>query len=144
MQAAATTNGHLNNGAQGAQVAPAWLFFGCRRAEEDYLYRDDMEGFVNDGTLTHLEVAFSRNPANPGGRKVYVQHLMKKHAAALYGMLEEEAYVFVCGDGAGMAKDVHACLLEILQSEGGLEKKEAEEQLATMARAGQYVRDIWS
>ena len=41
-------------------VAPCWLFFGCRREDEDYLYKDDMEGFVKDRTLTHLKLAFSR------------------------------------------------------------------------------------
>lgn len=38
----------------------AWLFFGCRRAEEDFLYRQDFEGFRADGTLAQLHVAFSR------------------------------------------------------------------------------------
>ena len=41
-------------------VAPSWLFFGCRREDEDYLYRDDLEGFVKDRTLTQLKLAFSR------------------------------------------------------------------------------------
>lgn len=120
--------------------APAWLFFGCRRQEEDYLYREDLEAFQRDGTLTQLHVAFSR----AGPDKVYVQHLMRKHAAALFALLEEEAYVFVCGDGAGMAKDVHTTLAEIIVSQGGVDAAEAEAQLSTMAKIGRYVRDIWS
>ena len=44
-------------------IAPSWLFFGCRREDEDYLYKEDLEGFVNDHTLTHLKVAFSRAQA---------------------------------------------------------------------------------
>lgn len=121
-------------------AAPAWLFFGCRREDEDYLYRQDLEQFARDGTLSQLLVAFSR----AGPSKVYVQHLMRKHAAALFALLEEDAYVFVCGDGAGMAKDVHATLVEIIKAEGGVEAAEAEEQLSAMAKAGRYVRDIWS
>lgn len=121
-------------------AAPAWLFFGCRRQEEDYLYRDDLEEFARDGTLSQLQVAFSR----AGPSKVYVQHLMRKHAAALFALLEEDAYVFVCGDGAGMAKDVHAALAEIISDQGGVDAAEAEAQLRAMAKAGRYVRDIWS
>ena len=44
-------------------VAPSWLFFGCRREDEDFLYKDDLMGFKRDRTLTRLEVAFSRAQA---------------------------------------------------------------------------------
>lgn len=127
-------------GAAGGSVAPAWLFFGCRKRDEDYLYREDWAEFVQDGTLTKLEVAFSREQ----DKKVYVQHLMKRHGQALFDMMEEEGYVFVCGDGAAMAKDVHACLQDIIVRHGDLDAKEATEQLAAMTRSGRYVRDIWS
>ena len=112
----------------------AWLFFGCRRPEEDYLYREDLEGFEGDGTLSRLEVAFSREQAE----KVYVQHRMLEHKEALRRLIFEEAgYVFVCGDGAGMAKDVHATLAEIAGDAG-------EASLKALTAQGRYVRDIWS
>ncbi len=38
----------------------AWLFFGCRRREEDALYLADWEAFAADGTLAHLHIAHSR------------------------------------------------------------------------------------
>ncbi|HVU25929.1 MAG TPA: flavodoxin domain-containing protein, partial [Opitutus sp.] len=36
-----------------------WLFFGDQRAATDFLYRDEIEGFTRDGTLTRLDTAFS-------------------------------------------------------------------------------------
>ena len=45
---------------RGTRGAESWLFFGCRKEEEDFLYRDELEGFVKEGTLSHLVAAFSR------------------------------------------------------------------------------------
>jgi NADPH-ferrihemoprotein reductase len=130
-------------GGGGAAAGECWLYFGCRREDHDFLYRDDLRRFEADGTLTRLEVAFSRAQAG----KVYVQHLMAASAAPLRELLvARRGYVFVCGDGAGMAKDVHAALLQILAGPGAgaAAEGEAAQALAEMAQAGRYVRDIWS
>ena len=120
---------------------PCWLFFGCRQPAEDFLYEDDLKGFLQDGTLDRLEVAFSRHQSS----KVYVQHKMAEFSDKLYKMLvSDEGFVFVCGDGASMAKDVHQCLLRILQSVGGMTEKEASNKLVQMIQQKHYVRDIWS
>jgi len=44
----------------GASLGEAWLFFGCRGPEEDFLYRDDWDVFLADGSLSRLELAYSR------------------------------------------------------------------------------------
>eukprot|EP00854_Cymbomonas_tetramitiformis_P004180 gene4180-5158_t len=123
-----------------ATAGAAWLFFGCRRAEEDYLYKEDLEEFAKDGTLTKLHVAFSREKAE----KVYVQHLMEANGAALAGLVNSGAYFFVCGDGASMAKDVHASLTGIMEKHSGLTPGEVSSKMSQMTREGKYVRDIWS
>ena len=131
-------------------VAPgdAFLFFGCRAPTEDFLYRDEFEAFAADGTLTKLVTAFSRE--NPDQPKVYVQHKIREHAAAVAALIvsSDDARVYVCGDGGGMAKDVHAALCEVIASHGGVEgvtcAEDAGKMLAEMTKAGRYVRDIWS
>ena len=60
---------------QGEAFGESWLFFGCRSPEEDCLYGDELAEFETDGTLGHLEIAFSR----AGPEKVYVQHLLQRH-----------------------------------------------------------------
>ena len=58
-------------------------------------------------------------------------------------VVHPEAHIYVCGDGTKMAKDVHAALCAVLEQQG-LSPDEATAHLATMTRAGRYVRDIWS
>jgi hypothetical protein len=50
----------------------AVLYFGCRKREVDFLYRTEMTEAENDGVLSELNVAFSREQA----KKEYVQHLI--------------------------------------------------------------------
>ncbi len=49
-------------GAQGDN----WLFFGEQRRTLDFLYKDQLEGMHQDGVLTRLDTAFSRDQATQG------------------------------------------------------------------------------
>jgi len=68
-------------------------------------------------------------------------------AAEVAALVEssEDSRVYVCGDGGGMARDVHAALVDALAKHAfaGDEAKAAE-KLAEMTKQGRYVRDIWS
>ena len=126
---------------QDGSVAPAWLYFGCRQEHQDFLYQDDLKGFEADGTLSKLRVAFSRAQSS----KVYVQDLLRQDAKHVFELLQHpSAHVFVCGDGANMAKDVQNTLVGILESAGGLSSADAAAFLAAMTKQQRYVRDIWS
>lgn len=61
---------------KGVALGPALLFFGCRRRDVDYIYQEELEGYVNDGTLTALYLAFSRELDH----KVYVQHKLLENS----------------------------------------------------------------
>mmetsp|Transcript_2942 Transcript_2942/g.7145 ORF Transcript_2942/g.7145 Transcript_2942/m.7145 type:complete len:880 (-) Transcript_2942:156-2795(-) len=132
-----------DNGGSSGRAGECWLFYGCRERTKDFLYGEDFLALKESGTLHHLETAFSR--ADPG-RKVYVQDLMKARAEALgEAIVDQEAFVFVCGDGAHMAKDVHKCLQDIVMArKGSGDADQAEAILKNMQKRGKYVRDIWS
>lgn len=72
---------------QGKEVGETLLYYGCRRSDEDYLYREELAGFHKDGALTQLNVAFSREQP----QKVYVQHLLKKDKEHLWKLIHEGA-----------------------------------------------------
>ena len=123
---------------QGVTLGPAMLFFGCRRADEDFLYGDELKTFAAKG-LVDLHVAFSR-PAE-GGR-TYVQDLMRREADALWRLIETGAVVYVCGDGSRMEPDVKRALTEIHAAKTGASDSEA--WIARLGESARYVLDVWS
>ncbi|MEI6000489.1 sulfite reductase subunit alpha, partial [Paraburkholderia bengalensis] len=116
-----------------------WLFFGEQHAATDFYYRDELEGMQQDGLLTRLDLAFSRDQAD----KVYVQDRMREQGAQLWAWLEEGAHFYVCGDASRMAKDVDAALKDVVMQHGGLSADRASEYVGAMAKDRRYVRDVY-
>ena len=98
-----------------------WLFFGDQHEAFDFLYEDELGGYVDDGLLTRLDTAFSRD----GEKKVYVQDRMRENAAELWQYLKDGAHFYVCGDASRMAADVDRALVDIVENEGGMTSDEA-------------------
>ncbi|GMF29062.1 unnamed protein product [Phytophthora fragariaefolia] len=118
----------------------SYLFFGCRRKSEDWLFRKQMKEYVANGTLTQLFTAFSRDH----DEKHYVQHDLHNNGKLVCDLLlGSDGYVFMCGDGLAMAKDVHAALVQILVANAGLSLQDAEQKLQELGMQHRYVRDIW-
>ncbi len=117
----------------------SWLFFGSRHRATDFLYEDDLLGFVRDGTLARLDLAFSRDQAD----KVYVQHRMLEQAEELHRFIEEGATIYVCGDAHQMAVGVQDALTAILASKGGVSREAARARLEQLAAAGRYLKDVY-
>ena len=118
----------------------SWLFFGEQRRASDFLYEQELTAMQAEGSLTRLDVAFSRDVA---GQKVYVQHKMKEASAEIYAWLQEGAHFYVCGDGARMAKDVDAELQAIAAREGGLDAEGAAKYVEDLKKAKRYKRDVY-
>ena len=116
-----------------------WLFFGERNSATDFYYADELAGLRDDGVLTELTVAFSRDQRH----KVYVQDRLREQAARVWDWLQDGAHVYVCGDASRMAKDVDLALRDIVGSQGGLSDDDATGYLKAMAKQRRYVRDVY-
>lgn len=117
----------------------SWLFFGEQYFVTDFLYQTEWQRWLKDGILTKMDVAFSRDTAE----KVYVQHRIQEKSKEFFNWLEDGAYIYVCGDEKYMAKDVHATILSVIETEGNLTKEEAEEYLANLRGEKRYLRDVY-
>ncbi|WP_197373776.1 diflavin oxidoreductase [Mycolicibacterium baixiangningiae] len=124
-----------------ATAAPgrSWLFFGDRRRTTDFLYGDELHAFAESGTLTRLDLAFSRDTA----ARPYVQQRMRENAAELFSWLQDGAHLYVCGDADRMAKDVDAALHEIIAGRGGLDADAAHAYVNDLIKSHRYVRDVY-
>ena len=116
-----------------------WLFFGDQRGATDFLFREELEAMQRDGTLTRLNLAFSRDQAE----KIYVQTRMLEHGKELYAWLAEGAGFYVCGDASRMAKDVDAALHQIIQTAGGKSAEEAAAYVTSLKKDKRYQRDVY-
>ncbi|CUI74730.1 assimilatory sulfite reductase (NADPH) flavoprotein subunit [Cognatishimia activa] len=116
-----------------------WLFFGNPHFTQDFLYQVELQGYLKSGLLSKLDVAFSRDQAE----KVYVQDRILENGEELFKWLEDGAHFYICGDANRMAKDVHAALLEVLKTHGGLNEEKAEEYLANLKDQKRYQRDVY-
>ena len=116
-----------------------WLFFGAQSSQTDFLYADELLAYRERGSLHRLDTAFSRERAE----KVYVQERMRERGAELWAWLQGGAHLYVCGDAARMAKDVHAELRRICCDHGGLGEDASLEYLASLESDGRYQRDVY-
>ena len=116
-----------------------WLFFGEQYFTTDFLYQTEWQEWLNDGTLSKLDVAFSRDT----DQKVYVQHKIAENSEQFNQWIENGAAIYVCGDESKMAKDVHQAIRNVLVKEQNLSEEDAEEYLKQLKRDKRYQRDVY-
>lgn len=122
-------------GAQGRN----WLLFGDQHRADDFIYEDELMTMQNDGLLTQLDLAFSRDQEE----KIYVQTRMHENAKTLYAWLQDGGYFYVCGDATRMAKDVDDALHDIIREQGGMSADAAKAYVDDMKREKRYLRDVY-
>ncbi|XP_009637048.1 methionine synthase reductase [Egretta garzetta] len=121
------------------EFGETWLFFGCRHQDRDYLFKDELRCFLENGTLTHLKVCFSRDSSTAEvAPPKYVQDVIRLYA------MKETGYFYVCGDKKHMADGVSDAVVDILSMEMEVDKLEAMKILAMLREAKRYLQDVWS
>ena len=125
--------------APGRKVGRSWLFFGDRHFTHDFLYQLEWQDALEDGSLSQIDVAFSRDQPE----KIYVQDRIDAHAAEVVAWLDGGAHFYVCGDAKNMARDVHAAVVRAFQTVKGLSAADAEAHVAGLERAKRYQQDVY-
>ena len=77
----------------GKPVGETILYSGCRHKKEDFIYEEELTKYLEEGTLSKLHMAFSRDQP----QKIYVQHLMAENEQEIHQILETGGHIYVCG-----------------------------------------------
>ena len=117
----------------------SWLFFGDRTFTHDFLYQLDWQEALEDGSLTRMDVAFSRDRPE----KIYVQHKIWERRQDLIDWLDSGAHFYVCGDAKAMAKDVRGMLVKAYAEVKALSPEAAEQAVVTLEREKRYLQDTY-
>ena len=126
--------------------ANLWLFYGCRRSNEDYLYKDEWPEYSRelDGKL-QLRVSLSREVFKPDGSKLYVQDLIYNEREAMAdALLNKRGYVYICGEAKGMAQDVEHVFMRIIAEAKGGDMDAAQAEIKHMKERNRLMLDVWS
>jgi cytochrome P450/NADPH-cytochrome P450 reductase len=128
--------------AKGERLGTALLFFGCRHPDQDFLYKEELEGYAKQGVVT-LYAAYSRMD---GQAKCYVQDTMRQHADEIWQLIQQGAVIYICGDGGNMEPAVRATLASICQehANGSAGAGEPRDWIAGLRGEQRYLADVWA
>lgn len=116
-----------------------WLFFGDQHFVTDFLYQTELQNWKDSGTLSKINVAFSRDQKE----KVYVQHKMLQHGAELYDWINNGASIYVCGAKEPMSADVEDTLMQIVEKFGTKTIEEAVQFVEQLKEDSRYLKDVY-
>jgi sulfite reductase (NADPH) flavoprotein alpha-component len=113
-----------------------WLFYGDQHFTSDFLYQTELQQWLENGVLTSLDVAFSRDQPE----KIYVQDKIKARAVEFFQWLEKGASLYVCGSKK-MSEDVEKTILDLVEKSAT--GKEAKTYLEDLKSNGRYFKDVY-
>ncbi|KAJ3274998.1 hypothetical protein HDV01_001504 [Terramyces sp. JEL0728] len=130
---------------EGEKVGPTWLFYGCRNADSDYLYKEEFKEMLDEAKDLDIDLkiitAFSRDT----DKKVYVQHCVKEHAENIWNFLEtQNGNFYICGDAKNMAHDVNKELENIAVNVGSMDEEGSKNWIKKLRSDGRYLEDVWT
>ncbi|MCW2605895.1 MAG: putative bifunctional reductase2 [Frankiales bacterium] len=124
----------------GTRIGPAALFNGIRASALDYIYRDEIQMFVDEGVLEHLHVAMSREVP---GRRDYVQGRITEQGALVWKLVKAGGHVYLCGSQT-MRDDARAAFVGVVAKHGKMSPAAAEAYLVSMETTeDRYRPDVW-
>ncbi|KAJ3261568.1 hypothetical protein HK103_005406 [Boothiomyces macroporosus] len=122
---------------KGKKVGPMVLYFGSRNRANEYLYGEELEAYHDDGILTHLRLAFSRDQK----QKVYIQHKIQEDKDLLHDLIiKQNGSFYLCGP-TWPVPDVTNALLESFVT--SMSQEDADHMLEDLKHLERFVLEVY-
>ncbi|CAM5514168.1 sulfite reductase subunit alpha [Rhodanobacter lindaniclasticus] len=106
-----------------------WLLFGERHQAHDFLHREDIERWIDEGAIERADFAWSRDQAE----RIHVQQRLREAGDELRRWVDAGAAIYVCGSLDGLAPGVNAVLCDVLGAA----------RVEQLRGQGRYRRDVY-
>ncbi|KAH8106070.1 assimilatory sulfite reductase [Cristinia sonorae] len=124
---------------QGIPIGPTYYYFGSRHRSQEYLYGEEIEAFILDGTITRAGLAFSRDQK----QKIYIQNKMVEDGKDLARMLLRENGVFYLCGPTWPVPDVFEALVSAMGLYEGVDAERAGSFLEGLKDEERYVLEVY-
>ncbi|CAH1974961.1 unnamed protein product [Acanthoscelides obtectus] len=125
----------------GRDIGKCILYYGCRYRDRDFLYKDILDKYLQEGVLSNLYTAFSRD----GDTKCYVQDKLKETGKEFVDSLFiDDAVVYICGDPKTMVKDVLSVIVSNIEQYHDCSERNAQDLLKCLQDDGRILIDSWT
>jgi len=113
---------------KGIKTGPMIVFYGCRRYQEELLYKEEWEMYKREGVLTSLVGAFQFDKPHYPPKQVFVSDKMAEQPELISeNLLDKGGYFFMCGPAVATPSVQKALKAAVLKKGGaGAPKTEAE------------------
>ncbi|KAI8097197.1 uncharacterized protein BX664DRAFT_275770 [Halteromyces radiatus] len=123
----------------GKDVGPVVLYFGSRNRGNEYLYGEELEAYHQDGVLSRMGLAFSRDQKE----KVYIQHKMKEDAEMLHDyLINKNGHFYLCGP-TWPCGDIKDAVVYGLNTFGGIDEKVASDLIEEWKEKERYILEVY-
>jgi sulfite reductase (NADPH) flavoprotein alpha-component len=117
-----------------------WLIFGERSSKTDFLYKDELQKYLDTGVLNRMDTAFSRDQE----QKIYVQDKLIEESAEIFDWIHRKsAIVYICGNKRTMAVGVRNALAEVIREQGNMNNGQVEEYIGKMKSEKRWQEDVY-
>ena len=135
----AITENRVAQARSGIAVGETALFYGCRYRKE-FVYGDLWKQYHDEGVLTHVIPAFSREQSY----KIYVQDKIRENSKLVTDyLMKQNGYFYYCGLAGKAPTAIRAGIIDAFKKEAGISEDQGEEYLKEMEKEGRYNLECW-